>query len=325
MNFASFLGLFVAHLLLGFSFAYVDGGEPKRGRVLIDDSHSQEWEQAVRIGDESFYGDFSTYSMDCAAEHLARHFAVDVHVGSTPLTAVLQDYDVLVLKTPIIDYTREETAGLLEFVRQGGGLLMIGDHTDLLGMNSRLNQIADPFGLRLAPDSVRDLWTKYFVTLDESVWPGDPAPGRGPPIRFMTGCSTQAHGEGRICMFASGALSEEADYLSGSNFATVSNDPLRSSGIVGVGAWAQAGNGKVMILGDCTPFSSFDYFKGSHDRILLASVAFLNRRSTWRTHLAPIAAACAACILLAMLIRLAFGGAKRAGLLSWIGVAAMGC
>lgn len=62
--------------------------------------------------------------------------------------------DVLVFKTPTEPFTDEEVSTIERFVDQGGGLFLIGDHTNLFGMSTYLNKVAAPFRLAFRSDDV---------------------------------------------------------------------------------------------------------------------------------------------------------------------------
>ena len=72
-------------------------------------------------------------------------------------------YDVLIIKTPEEPIPDAETAAIERFVRRGGGLLLVGDHTNLLGMGTHLNALSAKHGIQFRYDSVSDGLTGGFV------------------------------------------------------------------------------------------------------------------------------------------------------------------
>jgi hypothetical protein len=271
--------LFAGAVAVTAGLVFPDPGVPKPGRVVIDDSHSFEWEQAARRLDTEFFGDFSTYSFSTMAEHLSRSMDVSVTVTRERLLDAVARCDVLVLKTPQIDYSSEEVSAIQEFVRSGGGLIVIGDHTNLFGMNTRLNEVLAGMDLLLRDDSVRSTENDYFVTASPPVFGRHPATGSIDPLMFMTGCSVWARNPSHIVLWARASASDAADYINNSNFPTWSNDPGRPSGNVGVVAARPWGKGRVVVLTDGTPFSSFDYYKRNHSEAMAALVNWANREN----------------------------------------------
>ena len=83
--------------------------------------------------DTEWYGDFPTYSFTSLAEWLGKWYAVDVNTSRVYDDELLSGYDVLILKTPEEPIPDAEIAAIDRFVRRGGGLLLVGDHTNLLG------------------------------------------------------------------------------------------------------------------------------------------------------------------------------------------------
>ncbi len=76
--------------------------------------------------------------------------------------ATLDGQDVIVLINPGRSFSVEERSRVLGFVRQGGGLLAMGDHTDIGGIMQFLNELFAPLNVGLRFDSavsVRHEWT----------------------------------------------------------------------------------------------------------------------------------------------------------------------
>ena len=103
--------------------------------------------------------------------HVARRVAGEVVFRSMPTRRgpyddeLLSGYDVLILKTPEEPIPDAEIAAIDRFVRRGGGLLLVGDHTNLLGMGTHLNALSARHGIRFRYDSVSDGLTGGFVEL----------------------------------------------------------------------------------------------------------------------------------------------------------------
>ena len=149
--------------LAGLAWSFVPPGTEKPGRILIDDRFCGIWEPTARRLDTEWYGDFPTYSFTSLAEWLGKWFAVDANIGRPYDDDLLSQYDVLVIKTPEKPIPDREAEAIDRFVHRGGGLLLVGDHTNLLGMGTHLNALSARYGIRFRYDSVSDAVGGGFV------------------------------------------------------------------------------------------------------------------------------------------------------------------
>ena len=147
----------------GFAWSFVPPGNEKAGRILIDDRFCGIWEPTARQLDTEWYGDFPTYSFTSLAEWLGKWYSVDANTTRPYDDELLSHYDVLIIKTPEEPIPDAETAAIERFVRRGGGLLLVGDHTNLLGMGTHLNALSAKHGIQFRYDSVSDGLTGGFV------------------------------------------------------------------------------------------------------------------------------------------------------------------
>jgi Family of unknown function (DUF6421) len=139
----------------------------KQARVLFDEFHSEAWsvrrDAAQRM--QPAHPEDSSYAL--AAEALATHdFTVTPNIDR-PLTDVLDEADVLVIahpSDPKWEYTTngdsprlsdEELEAIEQFVRDGGGLIVLGEtEQDKYGNN--LNDLLARFGIRVESRTVQD-------------------------------------------------------------------------------------------------------------------------------------------------------------------------
>jgi hypothetical protein len=139
----------------------------KQARVLFDEFHSEAWsvrrDAAQRM--QPAHPEDSSYAL--AAEALATHdFTVTPNIDR-PLTDVLDEADVLVIahpSDPKWEYTTngdsprlsdEELEAVEQFVRDGGGLIVLGEtEQDKYGNN--LNDLLARFGIRVESRTVQD-------------------------------------------------------------------------------------------------------------------------------------------------------------------------
>lgn len=266
----------VGGLAWGAALTWSDPGVSKPGRVLVDERLSGFWEPAGRMLDTERYGDFSAYSLSAMVEQLSHRYHLEVN-GDRPYdAALLANVDVLVLKTPEHALAAEEIAAIRAWVEDGGGLFLISDHTDLLGMSTHLRPLAQPYGLDFAFDAVNDasggfnLWTPPFLA-EHPI-----SAGLG-PIEFMTGCSLRCSGWATPVLTLRHAASQAGDYGRSSHFGGRAPNPADPQGLLVAAAAAPAGHGRVLAFADSTILSSFAY-------PLFARAEFMNRGIAWLNH-----------------------------------------
>ncbi len=76
----------------------------------------------------------------------------------------LEDISILILETPEETYTPQEIDYIADFVNNGGGLFVLGDHTNIMDCYRTLNPILHEFGLHLNFDYSM-LWEPHFASL----------------------------------------------------------------------------------------------------------------------------------------------------------------
>ncbi|WP_084962379.1 DUF6421 family protein [Thermoactinospora rubra] len=174
-------------------------------RVLFDEAHSQAWTTRRELAEaiNPAHPDDSSYAR--AAEHLRRlGHAVAVHEQGELSAGALQDRDVLVIAHPS-DARWERTVGrgepvysaaeldaVEEFVREGGGLVVLAEEEqDKYGSN--LAELLARFGIGIEHTTVRDPRNAHR---DVATWVlGRPRPAGG----LLAGAS-------RACFYRAGAL-----------------------------------------------------------------------------------------------------------------------
>ena len=77
----------------------------------------------------------------------------------------LSQCDVLVIKTPTEPFGSDEAAAIARFVGRGGGLLMIGDHTNCDRWSTHLNGVARPFGFQFRYDILFPVGSPYLESI----------------------------------------------------------------------------------------------------------------------------------------------------------------
>jgi hypothetical protein len=291
---------------------FPDPGETKAGRILIDETRGP-WERSDRPYTTDWYGVESGYNYACLADHLDRYGRVD-RILEGPITgATLADCDVLVLKTPGAGYEQSEVEAIRAWVESGGGLFVLGEHTNVWGSSRYLNDVLEPFGMRFRYDVVFDVQRRW-----EELWRPE-ARGRHPAQQdvpfylFAVSCSLDLESWlARPVIRARGLWSLPIDYSPSNFYPTVLDRTDATFGTLDQMGARTYGRGRVLAFTDSTTFSNFDVFDPGKPELLLGSFGWLNRRNRfegWRWAGLALSAAGAAVLLAAARRGIAHAGA----------------
>lgn len=263
-------------LLVG-AWGWEDPGRPKPGRMLIDQTHS-DWEKMDRAYDTEWFGQESGYNYYCLAEFLGHYYHVQKSDG--PITAaLLADCDILVLKTPTRAFTTDEIDAIEAFVARGGGLLLIGDHTNVFGTSTYLNSIGSRFGLHYNIDATYDLPTQGLTLYNRPGLLPHPIVQRLPPFLFGTSCTLDVPWGCAIPINGYSLRTAGHDYSTPSFFSNKTDGPD-----VGFGLFPQLGamkfhRGRVIAFTDSTVFSNFWMFVPGKPELMLGCTEWLDRQN----------------------------------------------
>ena len=259
-------------------WGFYDPGVRKQGRVLIDEKHSN-WEWTTEEYDTKWYGEKSGYNYYSLYDYLNHFYRVDRNFD--PITAdLLSGYDVLVVKTPTEAFAQEEVESIEAFVVGGGGLWLISDHTNVFGMSSYINPIAERFGLRYNYDSTYDLDTGALSEYRRPTVMPDPIVQHMPPFLFATSCTVQAPLSARGAIVGYKLKAIGADYSQKNFFPIVPESPDIDYGLFLQAAAVSHGNGRVVAFTDSTTFSNFWMFMPGKPELALGTMEWLNRENS---------------------------------------------
>ena len=320
---------FVGTVLMLCALFLVPAGAEKTGRILFDEGHG-DWESTLTPIDTETYGMKSTYNYYSLYQWLGTYSEIGQLVE--PITeSALEGCKVLVLKTPSAPYAPEEIAAIEAYVRKGGGLFVIGDHTNVFGSTSSLNPILATFDLALSYDSTYRLNTGSFTTFMPSQPCFDPIAQHLEQFAFLTSCSLQVPLHAYRTMADTQILSNQADYSTRDFF------PKRRFSVSSeFGQFVQAaallhGRGRVVVFTDSTCFSNFSVFMDGYPAFLLGTLTFLsheNVRFPFRLTALVLALLVLAGLIIAAIRRQnpSGWGAILAGvLIGWAAFSILGC
>ncbi len=150
-DFALYFFLAVLGGALTFFMVSFPKGSPKNGRIVFDIGHGTT--ESPQIDYNKHMDTSAIFGHAKLVKLLKRHnFQVDFIHQITH--ASLSESSILALIMPSLPYTRDEIEVIKEFVSHGGGLLVIGDHSDLSNVLSSLNPVIEQFGIGLRFDTI---------------------------------------------------------------------------------------------------------------------------------------------------------------------------
>lgn len=300
-------GLAPAMFLLALAIFWQPGGEPKQGKVVINTWHAQ-WSRCDRPYGRDWYGADSGYNYACVKRLFERFY--QVQLATNRLTAKdLDGASTLVIYDPDRQFNGDEIKLVRDFVRDGGGLLVVGDHTNVFGSATHLNELCEPFGFQYRDDVLFDIASPWKTLGKPKPAPAahgaPPAPGRdelqdedfhqvldAPPFApaawhgmefFKLRGPTSIRPTSiwtRPVYQADHAKSVRAIYSVNNFYPPPHDDPKMRTGDFCVAATAHYGRGRVAAWGDSTVFSNFEIFYPGKYEYLLNTMNWLNHRDT---------------------------------------------
>lgn len=251
--------------------------KPKTGKCVISSYHAQ-WSRCDRPYDREWYGADSGYNYAVLKRFFGEFYPV-VEAGGGPLIAKdLEGASTLVIYDPDRRFNEEEIKLVREFVRSGGGLFLIGDHTNVFGGTSHMNELCSPFGFQFRDDVLFDLDEDFHQMMYPPQEPSRFWHGlslfklRGPasirPTSFWTRSIYQTyHSKGVRAIY------------SVNNFYPPPHDnPKMKTGTFCVSAASRHGRGRVVAWADSTIFSNFEIFYPGKYEYLLNVMEWLNHK-----------------------------------------------
>ena len=172
--------------------------------------------------------------------------------------ALLGAHDVLVVMNPTHVYSPSEHAAIWDFVRRGGGLLVLGDHTNIQETMAPLNALLAPCGVRVEFDSaipLVDRWSWYNCM---RIHPHPVTRGieDESQIKLSVGASLHLPASAQPLMTGRDAFSDPGNWLNraGAYLGNMRADPGEPLGDLPVAAACTFGRGRVIVFGDTSPF-----------------------------------------------------------------------
>ena len=295
---ASFVGVAGLVALATFALVHPNPGEDKSGRIVFHEAHS-EWEMVGVPLDWRTYGRDTSYNYSALRRYLA-HFYDVLTLGEPLESGSLRPSDILVVKTPTEAYASAEIDEIERFVHAGGSVFLIGDHTNVFGTSTYLNPIARRFNIEFVHDSTHDALNGGLTYWRAPASRPHPIAEHVPEFLFATSCSLTGSPLLEYVQVGRAMKVLPADYARRSFFSEHDDYPLFTHGDFLQTAATSHGRGRVLAFSDSTVWSNFFMHVPGKPELMLASMAWLNRRqsSGWTT----IFALLVACSLMVLLL-----------------------
>ncbi len=269
----------LAAVLAALAFRWAPAGSPKAGRVMFVERHS-EWEPTLPEYDTEWYGHDAGYNYGAIYRYCKQFFEMSQLLEEDPINdEKLAECDVLVIKTPTARYRPDEVEAVRRFVQAGGGLLMIGEHTNFERGGTTLNDISRPMGFTFRHDLLFGMDDPY-EHLYEAPWVPHPAVGHMPPMDFAIAASVDpGRSTGWPVIEAASLWSMPGAYQTENFFPMPQHTPTIRYGAF-IELWGTTyGKGRVLAFGDSTIFSNFCTFQPGKAELMRDMLAWLNYSS----------------------------------------------
>ena len=259
-------------------FLFHDPGKLKEGRVLLDEKHS-DWEWTEEKLDTTWYGKKALYNYYCLADYIAHYYHFERNF-ETITENKLENYDILIIKTPTSPYAENEIEAIKKFVYDGGGLLLIGDHTNVFGTSTFINPVAQRFGLKFNYDATYEFKTGSLTYYEPPAFYSHPVVQTVPLFLFGTSCSIDAPLFAENVIAGYGLKAVYLDYSKKNFFSTQNESAFMKHGLFLQCAGIKHGKGRVLAFSDSTVFSNFWMFMPGKPELFSGFLNWLNRMNT---------------------------------------------
>jgi len=281
----------VAAAIVAVAVQWVPVGRRKAGRVMFVERHST-WEPTGRPYSTDWYcteedeeagkeaDEKASYNYAAVYDYLSQYYQMSrLEESDTFDRETLDSCDVLVIKTPTARYSRDEVEAIHSFVRRGGSLLLIGDHTNVFNSSTYMNDITRALGFTFRHDLL-------FGTgrADEQQYrpPAVPHPAvqHVPAVNFHVSCSIDPGlSSGRAIVQNTGLWSLPPFYHAENYYPEAEYRPEMRYGAF-IQTWSTSyGKGRVTAFTDSTIFSSFCTYQEGKAELLRGMIEWLNHGS----------------------------------------------
>jgi hypothetical protein len=292
---------------LGYIGSMPKDGKEKAGRVAIDDYHSDFWEKVGLPFPIPKIDDNNLYSYSGLPAILKHRYQVTLLSDRDAIMKTLDTghFDVLMIKTPVVMYSEEEIERIQQFVESGGGLLLVGDHSDLLGITANLNRLISKYGIEFDKDTCNRLSDGYFSVYQPRPFGESYLLHDIDRFEFLTSCTLKLPlWRYHLVIPGNDLSSNQADYGARNFFGFLWPDPIDKFGLLAQCASGEINRGRIALWTDGTVFSNFAVFRMGREQLYLNLIDYLNHAnpSNLRGWLAGLAGGLAVAGIAAILL-----------------------
>jgi hypothetical protein len=191
-------------------------------------------------------------------------------------SAAFADMGIMVFINPTVKLAPEQAADLRRFVEAGGGLLVLGDHTNIGGSMEPLNTILSFTGIRFNFDSAVPLRERWRGCLEIRPHPVTAGLGDDLLLQLAVGASLRIERPAFPVVVGRYGFADRGDSLNAGPAAFLGNlvqNRGEQVGDVVLVAGERVGRGRVLVFGDTSPFQNAALFLSQ--RLVANAVAWL--------------------------------------------------
>ena len=209
-------------------------------------------------------------------EHRAQEAKGEVIVIDSLNRADLARVDVVAFINPTTTPTEEEIAALEDFAYLGGGVLVLGDHTDIGGSREPLNTVLSFTGIRFNFDSAIPLRKHWHGCLEIRRHETTRGVSDEMLLQMAVGASLEIEQPAFPLVIGRYGFADIGDYTNGGNGAFMGNQRQETGERVGdlvLAAGQHIGRGRVLAFGDTSPFQNAALFMSQ--QLVAQAIAWL--------------------------------------------------
>jgi hypothetical protein len=244
----------VAVVLLGLGLRGGAVSEHRPLHIAFDEAHGK-WETVNAPLNQVDYGRHTMYNFVLMRRWLETKHRITV-LNSRWRNI---DADVLIVKMPVEYYAAEEKLAIDQFVRRGGLLLVIGDHTNLYGTGLIINDLLRPYGLEIEASATVP-WDSAHYDFRPAWWQRTRYLAGVSEIQFQTAGTIRARTPWAIPIVVADRVGgEDADYSNERFFGDLHPGPEDRQPPLVLAVERRKGQGRIVLFADSTVFSSFSF------------------------------------------------------------------
>ncbi|MTK64179.1 MAG: protein kinase, partial [Methanobacterium sp.] len=210
----------------------------------------------------------------------------------TPLTYdELKNYQVLVLMAPARNYTDTEISAIQEYVRNGGGLLLVGNgwNTEDGGQDYAFNKIAESFGVDYKSTILVGDSQQYFASQTKAKITNltqNPLTSNLNYFYYFQGTYMQNTGNTTVLAYSSPTSYADKGFLTSDGYSMTNEikDANETSGPFPVFSTMTYGNGKIVFFGSVGDFMNSWLYRSNGWIIGLNSLNWLSNKPVQPTY-----------------------------------------